>query len=158
MADKPTTAEGYTSEQVALVWATCLYVATKLGDLIDDLVVVGGLVPSLLVDQGALPEGAQAHVGTLDLDVGLTVALVDEGRYHTLTERLRGAGFSPDENEDGRPTRQRWKVGRVDKVTIDFLIAPSLPGDRGGKLRNIETSSRRSSLAACISPSTIAKR
>jgi hypothetical protein len=86
MADKPTTAEGYTSDQVALVRATCLYVATKLGDLIEDLVVVGGLVPSLLVDQRALPQGAQAHVGTLDLDVGLTVALLDEGRYHTLTE------------------------------------------------------------------------
>jgi hypothetical protein len=104
----------------------------------DDLVVVGGLVPSLLVDQGALPEGALAHVGTLDLDVGLTVALLDEGRYRTLTERLRGAGFSPDENEAGHPTRQRWKVEHVEKVTVDFLIAPSLPGDRGGKLRNIE--------------------
>ena len=27
---------------------TCLYVATKLGDLLHDLIVVGGLVPSLL--------------------------------------------------------------------------------------------------------------
>ncbi|MEN8151655.1 MAG: hypothetical protein ABFS86_17700 [Planctomycetota bacterium] len=50
MDDKPATAEGYPGEQVALVRSTCLYVATKLGDLIDDLVVVGGLVPSLLVD------------------------------------------------------------------------------------------------------------
>jgi hypothetical protein len=30
---------------VAEVRATCLYVATKLGDLMDELVVVGGLVP-----------------------------------------------------------------------------------------------------------------
>ena len=76
--------------------------------------------------------------GTLDLDVGLTVALLDEGRYRTLTERLRGAGFSPDVNEAGHPTRQRWKVEHVEKVTVDFLIAPSLPGDRGGRLRDIE--------------------
>ena len=138
MADKPTTAAAYTSEQAVLVRATCLYIATKLGDLMDDLVVVGGLVPSLLVDQGTLPEGAQAHVGTLDLDVGLAVALLDEGRYHMLTERLRAAGLCPGENEEGNPTRQRWKVERVEKVTVDFLIAPSLPGDRGGKLRNIE--------------------
>ena len=33
MADKPTTAAGYTSEQTVMVRATCLYVATKLGDL-----------------------------------------------------------------------------------------------------------------------------
>jgi len=30
---------------------TCLYVTTKLGDLLDDLVVVGGLVPSLIIPE-----------------------------------------------------------------------------------------------------------
>lgn len=101
MADKPTTAAAYAPEQVALVRATCLYLATKLGDLMDDLVIIGGLVPSLLINQEGLPEGEEAHVGTMDLDVGLTVALLDEGRYTAFTERLRRAGFSPDENEDG---------------------------------------------------------
>ncbi|MDD5306628.1 MAG: hypothetical protein PHU25_04835 [Deltaproteobacteria bacterium] len=81
MADKPKRASEYKSEQVELVRATCLYVATKLGDLMNDVVVVGGLVPSLLIDQGTLPEGASAHVGTMDLDVGLKLALLDEGRY-----------------------------------------------------------------------------
>jgi len=33
MADRPATASGYRSEHMALVRATCLYVATKLGDL-----------------------------------------------------------------------------------------------------------------------------
>ena len=147
MPDKPTTAEGYRGEHVALVRATCLYVATKLGDLMNDLVVVGGLVPSLLIDQEDLPEGAAAHVGTMDLDVGLTVALLDEGRYRELTDRLRRAGFRPDVNEHGNPTRQRWKIEQLEKVTLDFLIAPSLPDDRGGKLRDIEPD-----FAAIIAP------
>ena len=43
MADKPSTAAGYRSEFVHLVRSICLYIATKLGDLEDDLVVVGGL-------------------------------------------------------------------------------------------------------------------
>ena len=43
MADKPKTADGYPAEQVELVRQTCLYLATKL--LMEDLVVVGGLVP-----------------------------------------------------------------------------------------------------------------
>lgn len=63
MADKPKRAWEYGSEQVALVRATCLYVATKLGDLMDEVVVVGGLVPSLLIDQSSLPEGASTHEG-----------------------------------------------------------------------------------------------
>lgn len=101
----------------------------------DDLVVVGGLAPSLLVAQD---DQVEAHVGAMDLDVGLTVALLDEGRYQALTERLRRAGFSQDENEDGKPTRQRWKITQTEKVTVDFLIQPTRPEDRGGRLRDIE--------------------
>lgn len=78
MPNKPTTADGYEPDSLRIVRATCLYMATKLGDLLDDLVVVGGLTPSLLVDQEALPEGAEPHVGTLDLDLGMTVALLNE--------------------------------------------------------------------------------
>ncbi len=138
MADKPTTAAGYKSEQVELVRAACLYVATKLGDIMDELVVIGGLLSSLLIKQDELPEGTAAHVGTMDLDVGLTLALLDEGRYKTLTERLRRAGFEQDVNDEGKPTRQRWKIERLEKVTVDFLVQPSLPTDKGGKLRDIE--------------------
>ena len=147
MADKPATASGYRSEHVALVRATCLYVATKLGDLMEELVVVGGLVPSLLIEQDKLPTGAQVHVGTMDLDIGLALALLDAGRYRTLTEVLRRARFFPDVNEQGNPTRQRWKVEGAASVTVDFLIQPSLPGDQGGRLRNIEPD-----FAAVIAP------
>ena len=147
MADKPKRASEYKSEQVELVRSTCLYVATKLGDLMDEVVVVGGLVPSLLIDQGALPEGASAHVGTMDLDVGLKLALLDEGRYRTLTQRLRDAGFAQDQTEEGRPTRQRWRVTGLGSATVDFLIPPSLTTDQGGKLRDIEKD-----FAAIIAP------
>jgi len=147
MPEKPTTASGYTPEHLELVRATCLYVATKLGDLMDELVIVGGLAPSLIIDQVDLPEGVESHVGTTDLDVGLTVALLDEERYATLTERLRRAGFSPDVNEEGNPTRQRWKIEDTAKVTVDFLIQPTLPGDRGGRLRDIQPD-----FAALIAP------
>ncbi|MBD3220347.1 hypothetical protein GF314_03815 [bacterium] len=147
MPDKPSTADGYHSEQVDLVRATCLYVATKLGDLMDDLVVVGGLAPSLLIDQQGLARGADLHVGTLDLDVGLSVALLDHERYRTITKRLRRAGFTQDVNADGNPTRQRWKIEGVGKVTVDFLIPPTQPDDVGGALRNIEAD-----FAALIAP------
>lgn len=147
MADKPKRAPEYKSEQVELVRATCLYVATKLGDLMDDLVIIGGLVPSLIVEQAALPDGADAHVGTMDLDVGLQLALLDEGRYRKLTERLRDAGFEMDRNDEGNPTRQRWTITGAGTVTVDFLIPPSRDGDRGGRLRDIEPD-----FAAIIAP------
>jgi hypothetical protein len=139
VAEKPTRASEYSSEQAELVQATCLYVATKLGDLMDELVVVGGLVPSLLINSTGLPEGTSAHVGTLDLDVGLSLTLLDEARYSTLAERLRNAGFTQDETNKGRPTRQRWRIAAgANTVTVDFLIPPSRDTDQGGKLRDIE--------------------
>jgi len=147
MPDKPPRAADYTMDQVELVHATCLYVATKLGDIMEELVVIGGLVPSLLIRQDKLPEGAEPHVGTMDLDVGLALALLDKGRYKTLTERLRRAGFQQDVNEEGNPTRQRWMIEQFKKVTVDFLIQPSLPEDEGGKLRAIEPD-----FAAIIAP------
>jgi hypothetical protein len=105
MPEKPTTAAGYPPDQVVRVKATCLYLATKLGDLMPELVVVGGLVPSLLVEQENLPKNVTPHVGTMDLDLGLAFALVGEQRYQEVAERLRKAKFSPDKNEEGKPTR-----------------------------------------------------
>lgn len=138
MRDKPTTAAGYEAQQASLVRETCLYVATKLGDLMDDLVIVGGLVPSLIIDQDNLPSGASVHVGTMDLDIGLSVLLLDAERYKTVGERLRNAGFAPDLNEKGNPSRQRWVIDRGARVTVDFLIGPTLEDDKGGGIRDLE--------------------
>lgn len=107
MTEKPHYASDYTSEQARLVTATCLYVATKIGDLMDDVVIIGGLVPSLIIDQQHLSAGTEPHVGTLDLDIGLSLAVIDEGRYSEISDRLRAAGFTMDTNEQGNRTRQR---------------------------------------------------
>ncbi|MBP9146087.1 MAG: hypothetical protein KBF21_05150 [Thermoanaerobaculia bacterium] len=73
----------------------------------DDLVVVGGLVPSLLVDQRSGEVGFERHAGTMDLDIGLTAALLDRGRYREISDRMRRSGFAQDVNDAGNPTRQR---------------------------------------------------
>ena len=57
MPDKPSSSDGYGFEQLQGVHRTCLYMAAKLGDLLDEIVVVGGLVPYLLIDQENLPAG-----------------------------------------------------------------------------------------------------
>ena len=111
MPGKPKTIYGYENGQVELVLMTCRYISTIWGDFMDEMVIVGGLVPSLIIDQTALPEGAEPHAGTMDLDIGLSIAVYDDQLYQTITKRLRGAGFSPDVNEKGNPTNQRWQIG-----------------------------------------------
>lgn len=135
--DKPTTASGYAPEMVDLVRKTLLHVATKLGDLMGGLVVVGGLVPSLLIDPENLPGDTPAHAGTTDLDLGLTLALIGEERYEAIADRLRRAGFQPDQTSEGHPTRQRWILPEP-RVTLDFLIDDGRDNPaNGGKLFNI---------------------
>lgn len=147
MPKKPNAAD-YTPEAAALVRATTLYLATKLGDLLDDIVIVGGLVPSLLVPQDDPHVTTTRHVGTLDVDLGFALAILDEQRYHEICERLRSAGFSPDVSEAGTPTSQRWIVkDDGNTVTVDFLIPQSSPDDKAGRLRNLETG-----FAAIITP------
>ena len=149
MTEKPLFAIDYKREDLELVRQTCLYVATKLGDLLDDLVVVGGLVPSLLIPDESLPAGEDVHIGTTDLDLGLSLAILDTKRYEDLSLRLNRADFKPDENEEGNLTLQRWKITPSAglKVTLDFLISPSLAADKGGDLRHIQKD-----LAAVITP------
>ncbi|HWW94344.1 MAG TPA: nucleotidyl transferase AbiEii/AbiGii toxin family protein [Vicinamibacteria bacterium] len=141
---KPKTAAGYSPGQLQTVRATCLSLASILGDLLDDLVVVGGLVPSLLIDSAASRK--EPHVGSLDVDVGLEVAILDTGRYHTLAERLRGRDFEPDKNEQGNPTRQRWTHKRFKDVRVDFLMAP-VGAAAPGTLQDLEAD-----LAAVVTP------
>lgn len=137
---KPKHQSGYLTQHTTIVRKTCLYLATKLADVMDDLVIVGGMVPSLLIPQNELPPGVDRHCGTLDIDYGLAAALFEGKRYQGLTERLRGAGFEPDRNNEGRLITQRWRLTEHPDMTIDFLVEPS-SGDKGrkaGSLRNIE--------------------
>ena len=139
MPAKPTTRDGYSSDQLDIVTRACLYVFTKLGDLCDEVAVVGGLVPYLLVDQDDPPSLLGTHSGTMDLDLGLALAILDEQRYQDMSTRLRSAGFSPDVNDNRKKTLQRWVTNSGPHVTIDFLIPPQAGNRQPGRLFHIES-------------------
>lgn len=128
---KPNRASGYDSNRTALVRRACLEIATRLSDFKDDLCIIGGLVPSLLIDMATLPPDATAHVGTNDLDLGFSLAILSDEKYEEVANRLRKAGFRPDVNESGNPTSQRWRL--PEGVLVDFLIEPSSALDKGGQ-------------------------
>lgn len=140
MTVKPQRAGEYLREEAEQVKAACLTIAAILGDLMNDLTIVGGMVPPMICDAEIDPAAAdeEAHCGTADLDVGMSLGLLGEERYKEIAARLRARGFGPDETEDGRPTRQRWRWGDL-KVTVDFLIPPSDASAKPGRLQNLES-------------------
>lgn len=137
--DKPRHRSGYTAATTLQVESTCLTVAATLGSFLDDLCIVGGLVPSLLLDRalGPDPSAGASHPGTNDLDVGLAIALLDDERYAAISDRLRQEDFGPDTSDSGNPVLQRWRLGDL-SVTIDFLIVPPGADDRGGRVQPLE--------------------
>lgn len=87
------------------------------------VIILGGLAPSLLIPK---PEaGIDSHVGTLDLDVCLSVSLVkgDVGAYDRLEKSLKAAGFRMVK-EGGVDVSWRGAVRRVS------LTGATLVGDR----------------------------
>jgi hypothetical protein len=134
--DKPRHRSGYMAEETEQVRAVCLTVAVTLGAYLDDVCIVGGLVPPLLIDT-ARTDGDDLHPGTNDLDVGLALALLDDERYAEISRRLRSEGFEPDTNENGNPTVQRWRLGEL-KVKIDFLMPPVPAQDQAVRVQNLE--------------------
>ena len=138
MKPKPSTASDYNPHQLNLVHSICLYISTIIGDYIDDLVIVGGLVPTLIIPQVPPPEGAEAHVGTQDLDIGFSLGVLNSDRYQKIVERLRGAGFIPDVNKNQNPTFQRWKLEKSVNVTVDFLIPQTTQDEIGGTIKHFD--------------------
>jgi hypothetical protein len=54
-AAKPRDRSGYSPAETEQVKSACLTVAVTLGALMGELCIVGGLVPSLLIDQQITP-------------------------------------------------------------------------------------------------------
>ncbi len=138
MANKPSYRDGYSINDLDLAVSTCLSVFTFLGDYSDQVVVVGGLSPYLLVKQDELPMGMAPHVGTMDLDLGLSLAVFDQASYQGLTERLRDAGLRPEPNDKGNARLQTWALSGGASAKVDFLVAPSPEGGPAGRICHIE--------------------
>lgn len=78
------------------------------------------------------------HPGTIDLDVGLALALLDGRRYAEISDRLRREDFGPDLNKQGNPSLQCW-TDRTRAITIDFLLPPTAEGERPRRIQKLES-------------------
>jgi hypothetical protein len=139
METQPDPRSGYGPEMVELVQSVCLYVFTLIGDYSQEVVVAGGLVPVLIIPQDPPPHGADRHVGTRDLDLGLSLDIFDNMRYRQIAERLQRAGFSPDLSREGNPTLQRWRLQNGIAPMVDFLIPQTTDDDVGGSIKHLES-------------------
>jgi hypothetical protein len=80
---EPRQKEDYTERQIEAARRVLIDVGQVLASFTDCLVVVGGWVPDLL-----LPGAEEPHVGSIDVDLALDAAKLDEGRYAEMLKLL----------------------------------------------------------------------
>lgn len=91
----------------------------NLGFSAQHAILIGGLVPGLLVlDPGP---GRSRHVGTADLDICLSVALIEGGtaEYERIEKALRTAGFEPTDRTFA------WRRTHDLGVVVEFFCPAS---------------------------------
>lgn len=82
--------------------AVLLEIMTILRAYREALVLVGGWVPSLLLQRHQRPEDPFVHVGSIDIDLAVDPSTVHEPEYATIMELLRERGYQAAPDQRGR--------------------------------------------------------
>ncbi|HEX2988954.1 MAG TPA: hypothetical protein VHS06_12405 [Chloroflexota bacterium] len=78
----------YTAQAVEASRSVLLELCHLLGEYRDDIVVIGGWVPELLISRGDIH-----HVGSMDVDLALNHRNLQEAGYRTIQELLLFRGY-----------------------------------------------------------------
>jgi hypothetical protein len=119
----------YSENQVEAAKSVLLELVRLLGEYRDDIVVVGGWVPELL-----LPDHPKRHVGSIDVDLALNHANLQEAGYETIRQLLLSRGYEPHEQQPFIFFRTVDLNGRAIRVEVDLLA-----GEYGGTGRKHRT-------------------
>ena len=85
---------------------------------------MGGMVPTVLVDNATLPHGIDGHVGTMDVDLGLVLAHQSLDKLEKTKARLSEIGFATHPSEQAR---MRHKDAEGNVVVVDLLCGGESP-------------------------------
>ncbi len=110
--------------------AVLLELVHLMGEFKDQIVVVGGWVPSFLI-----PQTKDPHIGSMDIDVALDFAHISDESYHTILGVLSRRGYQQDQEQPFRFFRNvPTPDGRKVRVEVDFLA-----GEYGGTTKGHRT-------------------
>lgn len=144
---------GYDPDLADRLAAEAADIVRALGFAAAHVVLIGGLVPGLLVP--VLDPGIEPHVGTADIDLCLSVALVegDTESYERIETILKGLGF-----EEG-DVSFRWLRHDGIGLTLEFFCPAGDRRPAGCFVPPTQTTRRASTTlaaASLLSPSKLA--
>jgi hypothetical protein len=108
----------YTTDAVEAARSVIIELVHILGAYRDNMVLVGGWIPELL-----LPHSQDSHVGSIDVDLALNHRQLTESGYRAISDILSHSGYIQDKQQ---PFIFR-KEAHGQTVKVDFLA-----GEYGG--------------------------
>ena len=94
MAKKKMTRSDYTPREVEACKSVIIEVVQMFGEIKDDIVIIGGWIPALL-----LPQQTDPHIGSLDLDLALDFEKIPNDTYLSILDSLRDGGYKKNEEQ-----------------------------------------------------------
>ena len=86
------TRRDYTAEGIEAARSVLIELVHLLGEYKDDIVLIGGWVPEVL-----LPHYSGPHVGSMDVDIALNHQKIQEEGYKRIEDLLRHRGYRQGE-------------------------------------------------------------
>ena len=114
----------YGEAEVQACLSVLLEVMTVLGEFRENVVIVGGSAPSLLI-----PSAKEKHPGTLDIDLALDFKYISDDTYKTIVETLRARGYYQKEGERPFIFHRDTEDKSGSKITVEIDL---LAGEYGG--------------------------
>jgi len=113
---------------------------TILGQYRDDIVLVGGHVPPLLI-----PSAKENHPGSLDIDLALDIDKLPDRGYGTIVKLLETRGYY--QSKDGQPFIYYRDItgehGRNIRVEVDLLAGEYGGTDKGHRTQKVQDAKAR---------------
>jgi hypothetical protein len=87
------TRKDYSAEAVHAAKSVLIELTHLLGEYREDIVLIGGWVPELII-----PQGQRLHVGSIDVDLALNHTKIKEAGYKRIEELLLSRGYYQDKD------------------------------------------------------------
>lgn len=87
----------YGEREVKACKAVLLELVHLLGEIKDEMVIIGGWTPTFL-----LPQSDEPHVGSLDIDVALDFSKIPDDTYQTILKAFLNRGYTQDKEQPFR--------------------------------------------------------
>ena len=122
----------YTAAAVEAARSVLLELTRLLGEYQEEMVIVGGWVPQLLLSQAP-----RQHIGSLDVDVALDHRTLREAGYRTIMQLLQARGYR--QGEQPFIFFRTVQLGeRIFEVEVDFLAGEYAGTTRGHRTQKVQ--------------------